>query len=377
MNKRHIYFYSILRKLVLIFLKIRFRFTYKKAENLPDKYIVLSNHVTDYDMLFVAASFPRQMYFVASEHIARWKTLYKFLQYAAEPIMRYKGTVAATTVMEALRKIKAGASVCIFAEGIRTWDGVTCSILPSTGKMVKSARCGLVTYKITGGYFVSPGWSDSGLRKGPIHGEPVGVYTAEQIASMSVDEVNEIINRDLFEDAYDRQLKSPQKFVGKDLAKGLENLLFFCPECHKMDTLVTEGNDLKCTSCNSTYTYNEYGMFENGPFKTVREYVLWQNDMTKKAVLDNVDYVASSAVLKKIVKHDETILAESSAVINNATLTCGDVSIPVSSISDMDITGRHGLVFSVGKEYYELKAAGNAVKLLHYYRALKSINTKE
>ena len=73
MNKKHIFFWNLVRPFVILFAKIRFGFQYKKGENLPDKYIVLSNHATDYDMVFLICSFPRQMYFVASEHIADGK----------------------------------------------------------------------------------------------------------------------------------------------------------------------------------------------------------------------------------------------------------------------------------------------------------------
>lgn len=374
MNKKHIFFWNLVRPFVIIFAKIKFGFQYKKAENLPDKYIVLSNHVTDFDMVFLICSFPKQMYFVASEHIARWKTLYAFLKYAAEPIMRYKGTVAASTVVEALRKIKAGANVCIFAEGIRTWDGVTCPILPSTGKMIKSAKCGLVTYKISGGYFVSPGWSDSGLRKGPLSGTPVNIYTKDQIQAMSVDEINDIINRDLYENAYEKQLHDPKKYTGTDLAKGLDNLFYICPVCNKIEMLSSEGNILKCNSCHAEFTYNEYGLFENAPFKTVRDYVLWQQEQTNLLVRNNTLLTAREAVLKKIVKHEETLLAEGDVTIDTFSISCKDNVFTLDKISDMDITGRHGLVFSIGKDYYELKTQGNAVKFLHYYRAYKNMN---
>ena len=155
MNKKHIFFYTFLRPFVRIFLWLKFGYRCKVATELPETYIVLANHTTDYDPLFVASSFPRQMYFVGSEHIARWKFLYKLLKFAFAPIMRPKGTVAVSTTMDVLRKIRAGGNVCIFAEGARTWDGVTQPILPSTGKTVKSARSGLVTYKMVGGYFAS------------------------------------------------------------------------------------------------------------------------------------------------------------------------------------------------------------------------------
>ena len=61
--------------------------------------------------------------------------------------------------------------------------------------MIKSARCGLVTYRISGGYFASPMWSSSSkVRRGPVHGEVVNVYTAEQLSAMTAAEVQEIVD---------------------------------------------------------------------------------------------------------------------------------------------------------------------------------------
>jgi DNA-directed RNA polymerase specialized sigma subunit len=77
----------------------------------------------------------------------------------------------------------------MFAEGTRTWDGVTCPILPSTAKMVKSAGCGLVTYKLIGGYFTSPRWGGASIRRGMLHGAPVKVYTPETLQTMSNEEL--------------------------------------------------------------------------------------------------------------------------------------------------------------------------------------------
>ena len=61
--------WKMLRPLVSIFLKIKFGYRYKKAKNLPDNYIVLANHTTDFDPLFVGVSFEKNMRFVASGHM--------------------------------------------------------------------------------------------------------------------------------------------------------------------------------------------------------------------------------------------------------------------------------------------------------------------
>ena len=171
MKKRHKIFYTLLSPLVKVYLKLKFNYSCKRGKELPENYIVLSNHATDYDPLFLGVSFPRQMYFVASEHITRFGVAYKLLKYVFAPIVRYKGTIAASTVIEIMRKTKRGGNVCVFAEGSRTWDGVTASIHPSTAKLVKAAGCGLVTFRLSGGYFTSPMWSGSkNTRKGTMLG---------------------------------------------------------------------------------------------------------------------------------------------------------------------------------------------------------------
>ena len=231
MNPKHVRLYRIFRPIVALFMRVVFGYTYEVAEDLPENYIVVSNHVTDFDMLGVTASFPRHMYFVASEHVAHMKLLYKFVKWAFSPILRPKGASAAATTMEMVRKARKGDSVCLFAEGVRSWDGVTWPIVPATGKLVKTAGCGLVTYRIEGGYFASPMWAGASIRRGHFHGAPVRVYTSEQLKEMTAAEVQEAIERDLYEDAYARQKAAPKRYRCKKAAEGLENLLYICPTC--------------------------------------------------------------------------------------------------------------------------------------------------
>lgn len=374
MNLTHRIVYAILRWPVALFLWIKFNYRFKMAKGLPDSYIVLSNHVTDFDPLFVALSFPRQMYFVASEHIARWKNAFKFIRFGFDPIMRYKGSVAASTVMEVLRRVRAGNRVCIFAEGARSWDGITNPILPATGKMVKSARCALVTYKIVGGYFASPNWSEGcGTRRGFIRGDVVNVYTAEQLSAMSVDEINEIINRDLYENAYARQLESPKRYKGKRLAERMENLLFICPECGEVDSIVSAGSKASCSACSHSFTYDEYGMFEGSRFKTVLELSQWQTDEVLKAVENGKVFYASNATLSTVSKHVETPISSGEASISAEAISCGGVSIPLADITELAMHGRHAVVFSVGKTYYELISKhSNMLKFHLLYDAHKA-----
>lgn len=364
-NHRHNFFYRLLVPLVKVFLKIKFKFKYKKATNLPDNYIVLSNHTTDFDMLFVACSFRKPMYFVASEHITRWKKTYRLLKYCFDPIMRYKGSVASSTVMEVLRRTRKGANVCIFAEGVRSWDGSNSPILPSTAKLIKSSGVGLVTYKLTGGYFVSPNWSTSKTRKGPIYGSPINVYTKEQLATMSEEEVYNIITTDLYENAYETQSKFPRRYTGEKLAEGLENLLFVCPKCNKYDSFTTHDDILECKECGLKIKYNVYGMLENSPYDTVYDFSQWQNKIVEKDVKSLVKYTSPDVSISTIDKHIKTPLTKGELIMSDK-IKCNDFELPLEKITDISIYGKHGIVFTAGGVYYELYIPQNARKFQLY-----------
>lgn len=370
MYRRHRIVYAILRPLVAIFLWFRFGYTFKSARRLPDNYIVLSNHLTDYDPLLVGVSF-KQMYFVASEHIARWKHAFKFIKFGFDPILRYKGALASSMVVEMLRHVRKGRNVCMFAEGVRSWDGTPSPIAYATAKLIRTAGCGLVTYKITGGYFVSPMWATT-LRRGPLHGEPVNVYTKEQLEAMSVDEIYEAICNDLSDDAYDRQLAAPKKYRGKALAKGLESLLFICPHCGAHDTLTTLDDAVHCKQCGHAFTYDAYGMLHGTVGDTVKALSLRQKAQIADDVANGAAYRAVSATLATVNKHEETPLTEGPVTMSPAGFACGDVCIPLEDIAELAMHGRYAIVFSAKKTYYELIVQdSNALKFFLYYNAWK------
>lgn len=373
MNKRLRFLWHIVRPLVITFTWLKFGYRFKTAKNLPENYIVLSNHTTDFDPLFVGTSFPTQMYFVCSEHLSRWKNAFKFIKFIFDPIIRPKGSLASFTVREVLRKTRAGQNVCIFAEGGRSWDGVTAKILPSTGKMIKSARCGLVTYKIVGGYFTSPNWSESNTRRGPICGAPVNVYTKEQLEEMSVDEINEIIARDLYEDAYERQLKDPKKYSGKRIAEKMENMLFICPECGALDSIVSHNDTVSCKNCNMSFKYTAYGMLEGCKFKTVKELYSWQIEHARELASEKAVLYSPSATLSSVGNQKSELVACGEVSLSQDELTCGDFKAAISDISELSMHGRRAIVFTAGKNYYELvlPSGSNAYKYVLAYELYK------
>jgi 1-acyl-sn-glycerol-3-phosphate acyltransferase len=357
---------------VILFLKFRFGYKYEKNPfKTNGNYIVLSNHTTDFDMLFVASSFKKPMYFVGSEHIARWKLLYAFLKVCFDPIMRNKGASAASAVKEIKRRIKSGANICFFPEGVRSWDGANSPISYSTAKLVKTSGAGLVTYKIIGGYFTSPMWSGASVRRGKVFGSPVRYLSVDEISSLSVEEIYDIIVNDLYEDAYERQNDEKVCYKGKCLAEGLERLIFKCPECEKRDRFVSSGNHIKCENCGYSFNYNEQGFLEGGRFKTLKELSDWQKTEVENDVIEGVEYTAETISFLSIKNHKETTLSGGKVVLSPKELKIGESFFPTDKISDLAMCGNRKIVFTHDKDYYEFVPDNNALKFMIYYNLIK------
>jgi 1-acyl-sn-glycerol-3-phosphate acyltransferase len=283
--KRHTLFYKVVRIAMMPYLRWRFGFRFQKSKRLESPTLILSNHNTDWDPFLVSQSFHEHMYFVASEHIFRWGFLSTIILYLVAPISRAKATNDTRTVMQVLRTLRAGANVCIFAEGNRSFNGETSEILTSTGKLAKQSGAALVTYRLTGGYFTEPRWGST-IRRGITGGFPVNSYSPEVLATMTEEEINVAIRQDLYINAYEAQGQQPIPYKGKRLAEHLETVLYLCPSCGRMSTIQSSGDCISC-SCGLSLRFTPFGFLESttsdpSPFKTILEWDRWQVSSLKQ-----------------------------------------------------------------------------------------------
>lgn len=365
-------------------LRRKFNYSYEHFE-VEGPCLVLINHATDWDPLLTAIAFGgrRHLYFVASEHIFRWGFLWRVINWILHPIARLKGTTASDTVMTVMRRIRKGAGVAIFAEGNRSWDGRTGYILPSTGKLARMCGGSLVTFRLEGGYFTSPRWGGGSLRRGRMHGTLMGVYSHEEMKAMTAEEVNEIINRDLYEDAYARQREAPVAYRGKGLAEGLETMLCVCPRCRSLGELRSAGNSLRCGVCSFTATMDEYG-FLHGPgleFDNIRDWDLWQSELLRQRISGSGkgelffsdDGVALDVLSSVPGRHSQTRLGQGTLSMDRENLSCAGFDFPLEGISGMGLHGPLGMSFTWDGRHYEL--SGKKPNCIRKYMTVYDIIT--
>ncbi len=356
-------FLNIARTFVGMRLRKKYGF-YVPAEsrvNLDEPFIIMSNHLTDNDMVFLIEATKKPIFYVCSEHLARAKGGSKLLLKLFNPILMFKGSIGMGTTREIISRIKDGNNICIFPEGSRTFDGRTNPIAHSTGKLVKMAGCALVTFHMEGGFFVQPRWART-WRKGPISGGIAGIYSKEQLKAMSAEEVYEAIVRDIAEDAYDRQKKEPKKYTGERLAEGLENIFFICPKCGGIETISTEDDRFFC-SCGLNGKYDEYGFIsgKDVPWTTIPEWVDWENAEFDRMYDDPdnpMSFSNENATLIEIGRdHSETLLERGTFYGDRNGIRIGDHRFDYLDMEGTEyINLGNTFLFAIDKRYYSVTA---------------------
>jgi len=279
MYKFHKAFYAFMRTAIIPYFATFGQFSWHRYYPKSKTYLVLTNHNTNWDFFLFGLVLKPHMYFVASEHIFRQGLTSFIIKTLADPIPRRKGSSSDDTVRMIKERLAKGQNVCMMAEGNRSFTGETGFISPNTAKLVKECGAGLITYRLHGGYFVNPRWSTE-LRRGPSSGEVVNEYTAEELGKLSVDEVYDIIRRDLYVDAYADQALKPRRYKCAHPAEHLETALYLCPECKSFSTLHSSGDRFFCSHCGMELKFNDYGFFEREggepPFRTVLDWDRWE-----------------------------------------------------------------------------------------------------
>ncbi len=360
-HRFHKVVWATLRFVLGPYLRHRFGYTYEKCA-VDGPCLVMGNHDSNWDPLFLGLAFPNQMYFVASEHIFRWGIVSKLLNFLLAPISRMKGTTAGDTAMTIIRRLKKGYNVAMFANGSRSFNGISEDILPSTGKLARVSGATLITYRLDGGYFTEPRWNFSGIRRGKIKGRVMNIYPPDVLKKMSVDEINEAINRDLYVDAYAVQREQMVSFRGKRPAESLESVLCICPKCGKLGHMHSKVDRFWCDSCGYELKYNEYGFFEGSEviFDSVTDWDKHQSELLRamadaagenELIFTDDDLELSAVGIDHSV---EKVGFGSIALYTDRFECCGKV-FPLAELGGFALHGPVAVNFSHEGVSYELK----------------------
>lgn len=117
------FFYSIIRGIALVIVKIAMKVRYEGLENIPKNgsYIVAPNHHTLLDPVVIGAKIPNISAYMAKEDIFRIKIANVLRAFHAFPVKRGKSDKSA--IRTSMKYLDKGYNLTIFPEGTRSKDG--------------------------------------------------------------------------------------------------------------------------------------------------------------------------------------------------------------------------------------------------------------
>lgn len=116
--------YWISRAIILIFLKIFFRFSVSGRENIPEQggFILAPNHVSYFDPPAVGSACPRKVHFMAKQELFEVPVL-KYWMRAVSTFPVRRGQADRGALRKAVEILQRGDVVCVFPEGRRVAPG--------------------------------------------------------------------------------------------------------------------------------------------------------------------------------------------------------------------------------------------------------------
>jgi 1-acyl-sn-glycerol-3-phosphate acyltransferase len=261
-----------------MFLDLKRKTSYHESFNPKRKepYVMLANHTFLFDVVQVPMELRINPFIVASHNLFLSQPLKFLLSEVAHAIPKSKGKGDLKTAKELISAVKRGYPILIFPEGNTTFNGETNYVEASTMKLIKKLKVDLVICHVKGGYLSKPRWATGKRKNRKAFLDYKVVIPKEELKEMTVAEISDKVNKALYNNDYDFQRKHMIPHPGKELAEGIENLLYLCPECNHLNSIESKGNELWCNSCHTRGHYDEFGFIHGFKYDNLVEWDAFQ-----------------------------------------------------------------------------------------------------
>lgn len=257
------------------------------TEGLKPPFVLLCNHNAFMDFkVATKAIFPwRANYVVAIDgFIGREKLLRD-----VGCICKRKFTNDTTLIRQLVRTVKNGDVAVIYPEARYSLCGTTAVLPASLGKLCKLLGVPVVTLICHGHHVNSPFWNlhDRGVK--PTEAEFSLLYSADDIKSAALDEINRNIALAFQYDDFAWQKERGIRITYKGRAEGLHKVLYQCPACKTEYKMTSEGTLLKCSACGKEWNMTELGELEAAKgeteFSHIPDWYEWERSNVRAEVL--------------------------------------------------------------------------------------------
>jgi len=223
-------------------------------KNVKGPYFFISNHASRLDYIFTGVPLlPVKMNYVAGYnefHRSHLAGVFGMLN-----VIPKKNFVPDVYTIKSIKSvIDKGGRITIFPEGMSSISGANQPVAVGTGALIKHYGIPVYYSVIKGGYLTSPKYNLND-RLGKVEVVFDQLFTPEEIARLSPEEIEDKINAAIYHDDYAWNKKEKNHYnIGDNGAEHLEDLLFWCPRCKKQHVMTSEGNRIFCKECGNGAT---------------------------------------------------------------------------------------------------------------------------
>ena len=288
-------YYAVRVYLFLCGVKLK---TTDKAGSLEKPSIILCNHGSFVDFIYAAALIRKyKPHFI----VARLYFYHSILGWLLQQVGAFPKSMFAIDMENAkncLTVLRNDEILAMMPEARLSTTGRFEDIQSNTYSFIKKAGVSVYTVKIHGDYLADPKWS-RGFRRGSIvEAELELLFTADQVNSLSLEQVKQGVEQRLSYNEFDWLQQNPEvHYRSGNLAKGLENILTTCPLCSEKYTIITKRNRVSCEHCGYLTSLNDRYEFDaDFQFKDLTQWYDWQKSLLEQEIAENDDYALSSKV---------------------------------------------------------------------------------
>ena len=205
-------------------------------------------------------------------------------------ICKRKFTNDATLVRQLRKVLDHGDIAVVYPEARYSLCGTTAVLPESLGKLCKMMGVPVATLICHGHHVNSPFWNlhDRGIK--PTEADFTLLFTAEELAAASVDEVNERLVQAFQYDDFAWQKARGILTKYKRRAEGLHKVLYQCPACGTEYEMSSEGTQLRCRHCGKTWTMSPLGELKaddgRTEFSHIPDWYEWERANVRREVAE-------------------------------------------------------------------------------------------
>lgn len=349
---------------------------------LSPPYVLLSNHVHAMDPFIISSASPVHIRWVAGAYLFRLFGLRPLLERWVGAISKMQDKSDMHTLRQIRSALGAGDIVGIFPEGTRSWDGEPLEFTLAMAKMLKRFDVPVVILNLEGLYGHKPRWARKS-RRGTSVVRWVETIDTESLREMDVPTLHERLLSAVQFSYRDWQAQERSPFISRYSAEGIEQILYLCPSCHAVGTILGSYATIHCTACSLQIRIDPYQELhiEAGECSVtdLNSWRLWQHSRLVEH-FGSIDFPADTGIFLQMIEGYRLrtklrffslhLTAEGILAIGSDT---SELLLPFSEITSIVINARSTLELSCQGVRYRIRIQQNSstVKYIEYTYAFR------